>query len=48
MMFHDAAAFNQPLGSWDVGSVTDMEVRRRPPPALHPLPDGERANRCMR
>ena len=30
-MFNSAGAFNQPLGAWDVGQVTNMQVRRRPP-----------------
>jgi hypothetical protein len=35
-MFRDAAAFNQPLGDWDVSAVTAMQVRRAPP-AIHIL-----------
>ena len=34
-MFRSAAAFNQPLGDWDVSSVTDMNVRARPLTALN-------------
>ena len=33
-MFSGATAFNQPLGDWDVSSVTDMFVRRAPPAHL--------------
>ena len=33
-MFNSAGAFNQPLGAWDVGQVTNMQVRRRPHLAL--------------
>ena len=30
-MFYSASAFNQPVAAWDVGQVTSMLVRRRPP-----------------
>jgi surface protein len=30
-MFYKEYAFNQPIDSWDVASVTNMEVRRAPP-----------------
>ena len=42
-IFYEAAAFNHPLNSWDVSSVTLMSVRRAPrprcilPPAAAPL-----------
>ena len=29
-MFSYASVFNQPVAAWDVGQVTDMQVRRRP------------------
>ena len=29
-MFHMTGSFNQPVGAWDVGQVTRMDVRRRP------------------
>jgi len=29
-IFSDNHAFNQPVETWDVGKVTNMEVRRRP------------------
>ena len=29
-MFKAASSFNQPLAAWDVGQVTNMQVRRRP------------------
>ena len=29
-MFIYARAFNQPVEAWDVGQVTNMQVRRRP------------------
>ena len=28
-MFMSASAFNQPVEAWDVGKVTNMDVRRR-------------------
>ena len=31
LMFVSASAFNQPLAAWDVGQVTEMNVRRRRP-----------------
>jgi len=30
-MFSSAISFNQPLAAWDVGQVTNMQVRRRRP-----------------
>ena len=39
-MFFQATAFNQPLNSWDVSSVTNMEVRRAPRPAMRTPPGG--------
>ena len=29
-MFYYANSFNQPVAAWDVGKVTNMEVRRCP------------------
>ena len=29
-MFYSASSFNQPLAAWDVGQVTNMQVRHRP------------------
>ena len=31
-------AFNEPIANWDVRSVTNMNVRRRPPPTSHTPP----------
>ena len=43
-MFYEATAFNQPLGSWDVGSVTGMRVRRA---HMHSQPQGFNATQRL-
>ena len=30
VMFNNAAAFNQPVGAWNMAKVTDTRVRRNP------------------
>ena len=43
-MFYNAAAFDKPIGDWDVGSVRNMEVRRASP-AHHGLRGGRAGRR---